>query len=202
MKLYYSPGVCSLAPHILLRETDIEFTLEKVDAKTKVTETGQDFLAINPNGYVPVLEVEPGITLTEGPAIMQYIADRAPQSKLAPAAGSFERYRLQSWLNFITSEIHKGFSPLFKPETLPETKTAAKEQLARRFDYVERHLSQHDTLLESGFTAADAYLFVTTGWSQFVGIDLQRWPAIVAFRKRVEQRPSVRAALKAEGLLK
>lgn len=202
MKLYYSPGVCSLAPHILLREAGLDFTLEKVDAKTRTTETGRDFLAINPNGYVPVLEIEPGVRLTEGPAIMQYIADQAPESKLAPSAGSFERYRLQSWLNFITSEIHKGFSPLFKPDTLPGTRTAVKEQLAKRFDYVEQHLSQHDTLLESGFSAADAYLFVTTGWSPFVDIDLQRWPAIVAFRKRVQQRPSVKAALAAEGLLK
>jgi glutathione S-transferase len=202
MKLYYSPGVCSLAPHILLREAGIDFTLEKVDAATKVTESGQDFRAINPNGYVPVLELEPGVMLTEGPAIMQYIADRAPQAKLAPVAGSLERYRLQSWLNFITAEIHKGFSPLFKPDTLAETKTAVKEQLAKRFDFVEQHLSRHDTLLDSGFSAADAYLFVTTGWSSYVGIELKRWPAIIAFRKRVEQRPAVRTALIAEGLLK
>ncbi|RJG04720.1 glutathione transferase GstA [Noviherbaspirillum cavernae] len=202
MKLYYSPGVCSLAPHIVLREADLDFTLEKVDADTKRTETGQDYRKINPHGYVPALEIEPGVVLTEGPAIMQYLADRRPSAKLAPAAGTFERYRLQSWLNFITSEIHKGYSPLFKPNTPAETKAAYKELLATRFDHIERHLATHDYLMDSGFSIADAYLFVTTGWSGFVGIDLAKWPALVAFRKRIEARPSVQAALKAEGLVK
>lgn len=202
MKLYYNPGVCSLAPHIALREAGIAFTLEKVDPATGRTEHGADFLAINPNAYVPALEIAPGLILTEGPAIMQYIADQAPNAGLAPANGTMERYRLQSWLNFITSEIHKAFSPLFKPGMPAEAKTAFKEQLATRFDHVEQRLSKHDYLLDSGFSVADAYLFVTSGWSGFVGIDLQRWPAIVAFRKRIEARPSVQAAMMAEGLLK
>lgn len=200
MKLYYTPGVCSLAPHIALREAGLDFSLEKVDAAVKRTEAGRDFLAVNPNGYVPALEIEPGLVLTEGPAIMQYIADLAPASRLAPAAGSFERYRLQSWLNFITSEIHKSFSPLFKPGTPAETRSAFKEQLARHFDHVERHLARQDYLLDGGFSVADAYLFVTTGWSGFVGIELEKWPKLLAFRRRIEARPAVRAALQAEGL--
>lgn len=202
MKLYYTPGVCSQSPHIVLREAGLEFTLEKVDPKTKLTESGKNFLEVNPNGYVPALEIEPGLVLTEGPAIVQYLADRAPAAKLAPAAGTLGRYQLQSWLNFITSEIHKGFSPLFKPGFSEETKTQFKELLAKRFDYVEQHLAKQDYLLDSGFSVADAYLFVTTGWSAFVGIDLARWPAIVAFRERIAARPAVRAALVAEGLAK
>ena len=202
MKLYYAPGVCSLAPHIALREAGLPFELDKVDTDKKLTASGLDYLAINPNGYVPAFEIEPGFILNEGPAIMQYIADRAPESKLAPPPGSKERYQLQSWLNFITSEIHKSFSPLFKPGMPAEAKTMFKEQLAQRFDHVEQHLSRHDYLLDSGFSIADAYLFVTTGWSGFVGIDLKRWPAIVAFRERVQARKSVQEAMRAEGLIK
>lgn len=202
MKLYYSPGVCSLAPHIALREAGIAFDLERVDTDKKLTASGRDYLAINPHGYVPALEIEPGFILTEGPAIMQYIADKAPTSGLVPVAGSNERYQLQSWLNFITAEIHKGFSPLFKPGMPAEAKTMFKAQVAQHFDYLERHLSRHAYLLESGFSIADAYLFVVAGWSGFVGIDLNKWPAIVAFRERVQDRTSVREAMRAEGLLK
>ena len=202
MKLYFSPGVCSLAPHIALREAGLPFTLELVDTNTRLTASGADYLEVNPNGYVPAFEAEPGFVLTEGPAIMQYIADRAPESGLAPPPGSAQRYRLQSWLNFITSEIHKGFSPLFKPGMPAEAKTMFKEQLAQRFDHVEKHLARHDYLLGNSFSIADAYLFVTTGWSGFVGIDLKRWPAILAFRERVQSRPSVQEAMRAEGLLK
>jgi glutathione S-transferase len=200
MKLYYSPGVCSLAPHIALREAGLDFTLEKVDAASKRTEAGRDFLTINPNGYVPTLEIESDMILTEGPAIMQYIADQAPATRLAPAAGSIERYRLMEWLNFITSEIHKSFSPLFKPGTPAETRSSFRELLATRFDHVERHLARQDYLLDSGFSIADAYLFVTTGWSGFVDIDLQKWQSITEFRRRVAARPAVKAALRAEGL--
>lgn len=202
MKLFYAPGTCSLAPHIALREAGLEFTLEKVDDKTKLTDAGRNYLDINPNGYVPALEIEPGLVLTEGPAIMQYIADRAPQSGLAPANGSLERYQLQSWLNFITSELHKGFSPLFKPGTPAEARTQFKEYLGTRFGHVERHLSRQNHLLASGFSIADAYLFVVSGWSGFVGIELERWPHLVAFRKRIQERPSVQAAIRSEGLLK
>jgi len=202
MKLYYSPGVCSLAPHITLREAGLAFALEKVDAATKRTETGQDFLTIHPNGYVPALEIESGVILTEGPAIMQYIADQTPAAKLAPAAGSMERYRLQEWLNFITSEIHKSFAPLFKPGTPAETKTGSRELIAKRFDHVERRLAGQHYLLDSGFSVADIYLFVTSGWSGFVDIDLKRWPALTEFRKRIGARPAVNAAQRAEGLIK
>lgn len=198
MKLYYSPGVCSLAPHIALREAGLPFTLEKVDLKSKTTARGDDYRNVNPNGYVPALEIEAGLILTEGPAIMQYIADRAPAAKLAPAAGTLERYRLQSWLNFITAEIHKGFSPLFNPDLHDSAKAAAREQLAKRFDHVEKHLQRQEYLLHDGFSIADAYLFVTTGWSGFVGIDLHKWPAIVAHRNRVASRPAVKAALEVE----
>lgn len=202
MKLYFSPGVCSLAPHIALREAGLAFELERVDTDKKLTAGGRDYLAINPHGYVPALEIEPGFILTEGPSIMQYIADKAPESGLAPKAGSVERYRLQSWLNYITSEIHKGFSPLFKPGMPAEAKAMFKAQIAQHFDYLQTHLSRRPYLLESGFSIADAYLFVVAGWSGFVGIDLKKWPAIVAFRERVQDRASVREAMRAEGLLK
>lgn len=200
MKLYYSPGACSLAPHIVLREAGLDFSLEKVDTATKRTAGGQDYLAINPNGYVPALEIEPGFVLTEGPAIVQLIADKAPGAQLAPANGSPERYQLQSWLNFITSEIHKGFSPLFKPGMPQEAKALFTLQLGQRFDVVERQLAQHDYLMGERFTVADAYLFVTTNWAGYLGIGLDRWPAINAFRARVASRPAVQAAMAAEGL--
>lgn len=201
MKLYFNPGVCSLAPHIVFREAGLDVALDKVDTNGKRTESGADYLAINPSGYVPALEIEPGVILTEGPAIMQYLADQAPEARLAPANGTLERYQFQSWLNFITAEIHKTYSALFKP--LPaDAKTQFKALLAERLDVIERHLAQQDYLLDSGYSAADAYLYVTTSWSPFVAVDLSRWPALVAFRNRVEQRPAVQAALKAEGLLK
>ena len=202
MKLYYSPGVCSQAPHIVLREAGLDFTLEKVDAKTKKTEFGADYLAINPNGYVPALEVEPGLMLTEGPAIMQFIADKKPAAKLAPANGSLERYQLQSWLNFITSELHKSYSPLFKPNMPTEAKTIYRDLIAQRLQTFEQRFAKQDFVLESGFSIADAYLFVVTGWSGFVGVDLNNFPNVTAFRERVKQRPAVQAALEAEGLLK
>ncbi|MCA1854488.1 glutathione transferase GstA [Massilia oculi] len=200
MKLYYSPGACSLAPHIVLREAGLAFTLDKVDIATRRTAGGADFLAVSPNGYVPALEIEAGLVLTEGPAIMQLLADKAPGAHLAPANGTLERYQLQSWLNFITSEIHKGFSPLFKPVMPQEAKTLFVEQLGQRFDVVERRLAQGDYLMGERFTIADAYLFVTTNWAGYLGISLERWPAINAFRDRVAARPAVQAAMAAEGL--
>jgi glutathione S-transferase len=202
MKLFYGPGLCSLAPHILLREADADFTLDRVDDKAKTTQGGRDYRTINPNGYVPALELASGDVLTEGPAIMQYIADLRPEAKLAPPAGSMARYRLQSWLNFITSEIHKSYSPLFRPDMPAEAKAAFKEQLAARFNVIERHLADREYLLDNGYSAADVYLYVVTSWSPFVGLDVARWPAIVALRRRVEARPAVQAALRAEGLLK
>lgn len=200
MKLYYAPGACSLAPHIVLREAGIAVEPVKVDIATKRSEDGRDFLAISPNGYVPALEIEPGLVLTEGPAIMQFIADKAPATQLAPPNGSLERYQLQSWLNFITAEIHKGFSPLFKPSMPQEAKALFIEQLGQRFDVVEGRLAQHDYLVGERFTVADAYLFVTTNWAGYLGIELDRWPAINALRERVASRPAVQAAMAAEGL--
>jgi glutathione S-transferase len=202
MKLYYAPGACSQSPHIVLREAGVDFTLEKVDLKSKITEHGENYQKVNPKGYVPALEIAPGKVLTEGPAIVQYIADQYPAAKLAPAAGTLERYHLQSWLNFITSEIHKSFSPLFSSALSDDVKAKFKEQLAKRFAYLQTHLAQQDYLLAGGFSVADAYLFVTSGWANSVGIDLQQWPALAAYRQRIAERPSVKAALAAEGLAK
>ena len=198
MKLYYSPGACSLAPHILLQESKAKYTLEKVDLKTKITEKGEDFKKINPKGYVPTLQLDNGEVLTEGPAIMQYIADQAPTSKLAPAAGTMARYRLQEWLNFITSEIHKGFSPLFNPAVPDAYKTMVKENLGKRFDYLSDKLTKNNFLMGNDFTAPDAYLYTTLSWPGYVGIDLNRWPSLQAFVKRVGDRPAVKAAHAAE----
>ncbi|GGX02360.1 glutathione S-transferase [Pigmentiphaga litoralis] len=200
MKLYYSPGACSLAPHIALREAGIDFSWEKVDLKEKKTETGANFRDVNPKGYVPALEVQPGKVMTEVAVVMQYLADEAADKKLAPAAGSAERYEFLTWLNFVATEIHKGFSPLFKPTVPDEVKETFKGFLALRLDYVNSELGKRDYLLASGFSLADVYLFVTTGWAAKTGVDLNKWPAIVAFRERVAQRPAVQAALSAEGL--
>jgi glutathione S-transferase len=200
MRLYYGPGLCSQAPHIALREAGLAFELVKVDLAAQRTEDDRDFHAISPAGYVPALEIEPGVVLTEGPAILQYIADHAPASGLAPAHGSFERYRLQSWLNFVTSELHKGYSPLFKPDTPAEYKQQALPLLAQRLAIVERALAATPFLTGKEFTIADAYLFVVSGWSGFVGLDLAPFPNLVAFRARVAARPMVKAALAAEGL--
>ncbi|MDH2236910.1 glutathione transferase GstA [Pigmentiphaga sp. GD03639] len=200
MKLYYSPGACSQAPHIVLREAGIDFTWEKVDLKAKTTETGQDFRKINPKGYVPALEVSTGVVMTELAVLLQYIADLVPARKLAPPPDSAERYALQTWLVFIATEIHKGFSPMFKPTLSEEGKDVFRQILATRLDYVQSELSQREYLMPGGFSVADIYLFVTTGWATRLNYDLSRWPAIVAFRERIAQRPAVQAALKAEGL--
>ncbi len=202
MKLYYTPGTCSLSPHIALREAGLSFEMEKVDIGTKKTGTGKDFLAINPKGYVPALQLDDGSLLTEGPAIVQYIADKAPQSKLAPANGTPERYRLQEWLNFISTELHKGFSPLFNPTYPEDAKKIVTENLFKRFDYLNTFLEKGPYLTGEQFTVADAYLFTVLGWTAFVKIDLGRWPVLKAYHARVAGRPNVQAALKAEGLLK
>lgn len=198
MKLYYAPGACSQAPHIALREAGIDFSFVKVDLREKTTESGENFRQINPKGYVPALEVKPGKVMTELAVVLQYIADQVPERKLAPAAGTEERYELQSWLNFVATEIHKGFSPLFKPQVPAEVKETFKGFLGLRLDYVASELAERDYLLESGFSVADIYLFVTTGWAERMNVDLTQWPALVAFRERVGQRPSVKAALAAE----
>lgn len=202
MKLYYSPGACSLSPHIALREAGLPFDMVRVDFATRKTANGDDYLAINPKGYVPALQLDDGSVLTEGPAIVQYLADRAQATKLAPAAGTMERYRLVEWLNFLTSEIHKGFSPLFRPTASEETKTMFRDALARRFDYLSTELRDKPYLMGDNFTAADAYLFTLLGWCRLTGVDLEKWPVLVAYRERVAARPAVRAAMKAEGLIK
>lgn len=202
MKLYYTPGACSLSPHIALRESGLKFDIEKVDLKSRKTETGRDFLSVSPNGYVPALEIAPGDILTEGPAIVQYIADQAPAAKLAPANGTRQRYALQSWLNFVGTELHKGFGPVFDPATPAEAKARAKERLEARYAHVDKHLAGNEFLLGADFSVADIYLFVTLTWLGYVGIDPAQWPALVRFRDRVAARPAVQAAMKAEGLLK
>jgi glutathione S-transferase len=203
MKLYYSPGACSLSPHIVLREAGLPFELVKVDGKTKKTEKGEDFTAINPKGYVPTLELDNGQRLTEGPAIVQYIADQVPEKRLAPPAGSFERVRVQEWLNFVTSELHKSFGWLFTPGTPEDFKPKIKEKLSARFGYVDQSLAKTKPFLTGEtFSVADAYLFTVTNWAGFVGLDLSSFSKLTEFQNRVRERPAVTAALRAEGLLK
>ena len=201
MKLYYSPGACSLSPHIVLLEAGLKGTLIKVDTKTHKTEDGDDYYAVNPKGYVPLLELDDADRLSEGPAIVQYIADKAPGSGLVPPAGSKERYHVQEWLNFITSELHKNFSPLFRPNTPDAYKPIAKENLANRFDYLDRHLAGRKYLLGDQFTVADAYLFTVLRWTSRIEMDLAKWPNLKSYVDRVGARPKVQEALKAEGLV-
>ncbi|HZT20901.1 MAG TPA: glutathione transferase GstA [Dongiaceae bacterium] len=198
MKLYLTPGACSLSPHIVLREAGIPFDFEVVDLAGKRTKSGKDFRAINPKGYVPALELDGGQVLTEGPAIVQYLADQKPAAKLAPPAGSIDRYRVQEWLNYITSELHKSFGPLFSPKTPDAWKEQLKVNLAGRFDLLSRTLEGKDYLMGSTFTVADAYLFTVLSWSDHVGIDLGKWPVLKAYVERVAARPAVKAALEAE----
>ncbi|MFI4940965.1 MAG: glutathione transferase GstA [Burkholderiales bacterium] len=202
MKLYFSPGACSLSPHIILRESGLPFELDKVSFGTKQTDSGQDFMAINPKGYVPALQLDNGQILTEGPAIVQYLADLVPEKQLAPVAGSMERYRLMEWLNFIGTEVHKNFSPLFNPKTPEETRNTVRENLLKRIGFVAKQLERSNYLNGDSFSVADAYLFTVLNWTGHVGIDLTPWPAVVAFQGRVAARPAVRAALVAEGLIK
>ncbi|MGQ0665119.1 MAG: glutathione transferase GstA [Pseudomonadota bacterium] len=202
MRLYFSPGACSLSPHIVLREAGLTFDLEQVDLATKQTKSGADFKAVNPKGQVPALRLDDGQVLTEGPAVVQYIADQRPQSGLAPAAGTMERYHLQAWPNFITSELHKTFSPLFRANTPDEYKKIAKGNLADRFGYLDRHLAGKTYLMGDRFTVADAYCFTVVGWSNYMNIDLAPWPNLGAYIKRVAARPKVQEAMKAEGLVK
>ena len=198
MKLYLSPGACSLSPHIVLREAGIPFDFETVDLASKRTKSGADFKAINPKGYVPVLELEGGQVLTEGPAIVQYLADQKPAAKLLPPAGSMDRYRVQEWLNYITSELHKSFGPLFSPKTPQEWKDTLKSNLATRFDLLSKKLQDKDYLMGSSFTVADAYLFTILSWAGHVGLDLGKWPVLKAYYDRVGARPAVKAAQEAE----
>lgn len=200
MKLYYKAGACSLASHIVLEETGLPYETEAVDLKTKVTASGADFTQINAKGYVPALVLDTGELLTEGPAILQHLADRVPEKKLVPADGTLERYRLQSWLTFIGTELHRSCTPFFSPASGDAWKAAAMANLERRLDYTNGELAGKAYLLGDGFSVADAYLFTVLSWMPYVKIDLSRWSNLTAFQARVAARPAVQAALKAEGL--
>jgi glutathione S-transferase len=202
MKLYYSNGACSLSPHIALREAGIAFDLVRASTKTHALDDGTDYYTINPTGAVPLLELDNGERLSEGPAIVQYIADLAPASKLAPPNGTFERSRLQEHLNYITSELHKGFSPLFNPATPDAYKPIAAANLQKKFAHIDGKLAGRDYLMGDTFTVADGYLFTVANWAGFVKLDLSANKNLSAFMDRVRARPQVQAALKAEGLLK
>jgi glutathione S-transferase len=202
MKLYYSRGACSLSPHIVLLEAALPFTLDKVDFKTRSTATGGDYLKVNSKGAVPALQLDDGRVLTEGSAIVQYIADQKPQSGLAPRAGSFERYQLMEILNYIASEVHKGYSPLFNPAITADAKAAGLANLGKKMDWLSGFLGGKTYLMGDGFTVADAYLFTVLSWSAHVGLDLGKWPVLTAYHARIAQRPKVQEALEAEGLAK
>jgi len=202
MKLFYAPGACSLSPHISLREAGVDFEIVKVDTTTHLTEGGADFKAINPKGYVPALVLETGDVVTEGAAVVQYIADRFPEAGLAPANGTLERTRLQEQLNFIASELHKAFSPLFSKTASADAREAAAAQVGKRLGNVETLLSDGRAhVLGDAFSVADAYLFTVVNWTSVTGISLGPWPHLTAYMQRVGQRPSVQAAMKAEGLI-
>jgi len=202
MKLYYSPGACSLSPHIALHEAGLPHELVKVDLKAKKLENGDDYLKVNPKGQVPALGLDNGELVTEGPVIVQMIADKAAGKNLAPAAGSPERYRLQEWLNFITTELHKNFSPLFQPAIPDEVKNFFKDRIKGKFKYADSKLAGQDYLMGKQFTVADGYLFVMLKWAERTGMDLSEFKNLMAFKDRVAARPNVQAALKMEGLLK
>ena len=201
MKLYYTPGACSMAPHIVLREAGLKFDLEKVDLAAKKTESGEDYLSVNPKGYVPALKLDDGTVLTEAGVICQYLADLRPRRGLAPKPKTPERYKLMEWLNFVATEIHKGISDFYNPKITPEWREAKLERLAKRFNYLEKALGANQHLMGE-FSIADAYLFTVLNWTDRLQVDLSRWPNIQSFKGRIAGRPSVKKAMKAEGLAK
>ena len=202
MKLYYSPGSSSLAPHIALREAGLAFDLERVNLKTKKTASDTDYLRVNPKGYVPTLQFEDGTMLTEGPAIMLWVGDQVPEKRLVPSPGTMERYHLVENLNFIATELHKNFGALFDAGAPDAMKDFARGRLEKRLDYLNKALGESLFLLGEHFTVADAYLFTVLGWGKFVDVDLARWPKLAAYAGRIGTRPKVMETLKAEGLLK
>ena len=202
MKLYFSSGACSLSPHIALREAGVKFELVPAALKTHTLADGSDYYAINPKGQVPLLELDDGERLSEGPAILQYIADHAPASGLAPVAGTMARYRLVEWLNFITSELHKGFSPLFDASMPAQAKATFSAKLKERLGYVDRQLEGRDYLMGERFCVADGYLFTVTNWATYVGLDISDLKNLAAYRARVAARPAVKEAMQAEGMNK
>src|SRR5215469_5253568 len=202
MKLYYFSGACSLASNIALLEAGLPFELVKVDRRTRKAADGLDFNEVNPKGYVPTLMLDNGEVLTENVAVLQYIADRNPAAKLAPPAGTMERYRLVEWLAFISSEIHKNFSPMFRDDAAEETKQYVRKVLSTRLEYLNRAIGNRPFLMGEQFTVADAYLFTVLGWGRHVNVDLGQWPQLQRYEERVGARPHVIEALKSEGLLK
>jgi glutathione S-transferase len=202
MELYFSPGACSLATHITLLEAGLPFSLKRADTKTKQLEDGSDYYAVNSKGAVPALKLDNGQVLTEGVAIMQYLADQKPESGLVPKNGTFERYRVQEWLNYITSEVHKSFSPLWNPSADPAVKEYTSANLFKKLDWLNSQLAGKKFLTGDSFTVADAYLFTVVNWTNFLGIDLGKWPALMEFQARVAARPKVQEAMAAEGLNK
>jgi len=200
MKLFYSPGACSLSPHIVLNELDLPYTVEKVDLKTHTTASGADFYTLNAKGYVPALQLDNGEVLTEGPAIVQYLAEQKPQADLLPAAGSLGRVRVQEWLNFIGTELHKTLGALFNPSISAEAKSRTLDTFGKRLGFVEKALQGKDYLTGNVFSVADAYLFTIVNWAPMLGIDLTPWPTVAQFQKRVASRPAVQKTLQAEGL--
>lgn len=202
MKLYYAPGACSLAPHIVLEEAGLPYRTVRVDLRQQPhrTEDGVDYTTINSKGYVPALSLDSGAVLTEGAAIMQYIADLVPETKLAPPPGTFERVHLQEWLHFVGTEIHKGFGPLWDDSAPLEVKTRAQERLEKRFSWIEHQLVGREYLVGSRFSVADAYLFTCMNWCNFLHIPLDKYPALTAYLARIAERPAVQAVFKAEGI--
>jgi len=201
MKLYFSPGACSLSPHIVAHEAGIPLTLVKVDLQAKKVADGSDYWAVNAKGYIPALQLDNGELLTEGPAIVQYLADQKPEAKLIPAADTFERYRVLEMLGYLNSEIHKTYSPLFRPTTHPDTRKEREEYLRKRYGLIEQRLAKHQPyLFGEQFTVADAYLFTVTNWKNFLKLDFSEFPNLLAFQDRVMARPAVKAAMTAEGL--
>jgi len=202
MKLYFAPGACSMAPHIVLREAGLPYELEQVDLAKHQTASGDDYTKINPKGYVPAIKLDNGEILTEAATILQYLADQKPASGLTPPAGTMEHYRLLEWLNFIASEVHKQFGPLFNPKITTEWKQSQLNALSRRFDYLTERFSGRQYLLGDKFTVADAYLFTILNWSNFLKVDLGKWPTLKSYMARVAARPAVKETMTKEGLIK
>lgn len=202
MNLYYTPGACSLSPHIVLHEAGAAFNIKRVDLGAKKVEDGSDYLKINSRGQVPALQLDNGAVLTEGPAIVQYIADRNPASGLVPAAGTLGRAHLHEWLNYISAEIHKGLSPLFNAELKPEYRDMLMSKISKQFDWLSQQLSGKSYLLNDRFSVADAYLFTLLNWGPWLKFDISQWPVLKAYYDRIAARPKVQEAMKAEGLLK
>lgn len=201
MKLYFSPGTCSLSPHIVLREAELEFETEKVDLKMHATSSGAALASVHGKNYVPILELDSGELLTEGPVIVQYLADQKPEAELIPRVGTMERYRVLEWLNYTTSELHKTFYPLFHPELpIDDWRAASRAKIARTFGWVDGQLGERNYLVGERFTVADAYLFTVVNWANAVEIDLEQWPSLARYQARIAARPRVRETLQAEGL--